>query len=91
MQQDYDSEPAKRNLQLEGVAHITVQRMMETRLQEEPAVNIAGEEFLCLLHREFFTMLPEEFLVIKNPENTRESRVVPGELRTEPIGKIRIV
>jgi len=29
MQKDYDSEPAKRNLQLESVAHITVQRDME--------------------------------------------------------------
>jgi Fic family protein len=85
MQQEYDSEPAKRNLQMESVAHITVQRKMETRLQEESAPNIAGQEFLCSLHREFFTLLPEEFLVMRNPESGRQSRVVPGELRTEPV------
>lgn len=85
MQQEYDSEPAKRNLQMESVAHITVQRMMEMRLQEESSINIVGEEFLCSLHREFFALLPEEFLVMRNPESDRESRVVPGELRTEPV------
>ncbi len=29
MQKDYDSEPPKRNLQLESVAHVTVQRDIE--------------------------------------------------------------
>jgi Fic family protein len=85
MQQEYDSEPAKRNLQLESVAHIAVQRMMEKQLQENSDINIAGQEFLCSLHREFFKLLPEEFLVMKNSESGRESRVVPGELRTEPV------
>ncbi len=85
MQQEYDSEPAKRNLQLESVAHIAVQRMMEEQIQQESAGNIAGEEFLRSLHREFFTLLPEEFLVMRNSETGRESRVVPGELRLEPV------
>src|SRR5271169_3869132 len=44
MQRNYDSEPAKRNLQVESVAHITVQRDMEQRLQKEPELNIAGGE-----------------------------------------------
>src|SRR3990172_5157979 len=44
MQEQYDTEPAKRNLQLESVAHITVQRDMEKRLQEEPELNIADGE-----------------------------------------------
>jgi Fic family protein len=81
MLQEYDSEPAKRNLQMEGVAHITVQRDMERRLREEPEVNITSREFLCDLHREFYRQLPEEFRVVKNPETGRESLVVPGELR----------
>lgn len=85
MQQEYDSEPAKRNLQLESVAHIAVQRMMEKQLQENSDINIAGQEFLCSLHREFFKLLPEEFLVMKHPKGDREIRVVPGELRTEPV------
>jgi len=85
MQQQYDTEPAKRNLQLESVAHITVQRQMETWLAEETPPNIAGQEFLCALHREFFRLLPEEFQVMTNPDTGRESKVVPGEMRAEPV------
>ena len=62
MQRKYDTEPAKRNLQLESVAHITVQRDMENTLQEDLEINIAGQEFLCHIHREFYSQLPEEFL-----------------------------
>jgi Fic family protein len=85
MQKDYDSEPAKRNLQLESVAHITVQRDVEKKLQEDPTVTITGQEFLCTIHREFYRQLPEEFRVVKNPETGRESLVIPGELRRESV------
>ncbi|MCE1226261.1 MAG: Fic family protein [Geobacteraceae bacterium] len=85
MQQQYDSEPAKRNLQLESVAHITVQQQMESWLGEEVPPNIAGQEFLCALHREFYRLLPDEFQVMTNPDTGRESRVIPGALRTEPV------
>jgi Fic family protein len=85
MQKKYDTEPAKRNLQLESVAHIVVQGDMEKRLQGEPDSNIAGREFLCYIHREFYKQLPEEFLIVKDPDTGRESRVVPGELRKEPV------
>ena len=81
MQRKYDTEPAKRNLQLESVAHITVQRDMEKRLQSEPGPNIASRDFLCYIHREFYKQLPEDFLIVKDPDTGRESRVVPGELR----------
>lgn len=85
MQKEYDSEPAKRNLQLESVAHITVQRDMEKKLREESEVNITKLEFLCTIHREFYRQLPEEFRVVKNPETGRESLVMPGELRKESV------
>ena len=85
MQRQYDTEPAKRNRQLESVAHITVQRHMEKRLQEAPELNIADGEFLCHIHREFYKQLPEEFLIVKAPDTGHESRVVPGELRREAV------
>jgi Fic family protein len=85
MQKEYDSEPAKRNLQMESVAHITVQIEMERKLREEPEVNITGQEFLCTLHRGFYKLLSEEFRVVKNPETGRESLVRPGELREESV------
>ncbi len=85
MQKEYDTEPAKRNLQLESVAHIAVQGDMEKRLQEESGPNIVSQEFLCYLHREFYKQLPEEFLIVTDPDTGRESQVVPGELREEPV------
>lgn len=85
MQEKYDSEPAKRNLQLESVAHITVEREMEKRLQEDPGINVADQEFFCHLHREFYRLMPEEFLLVKDPDTGRESRVLAGELRTEAV------
>ncbi len=85
MQKEYDSEPAKRNLQTESVAHITVQKDMERKLREEPEVNMTDREFLCYLHRKFYRQLPKEFRVVTNPETGRESVVVPGELREESV------
>ncbi|MDH4230632.1 MAG: Fic family protein [Nitrospirota bacterium] len=85
MQRRYDAEPAKRNLQMESVAHITVEKDMEKRLQEEAELNIAGRGFLCDLHRAFYRQLPEEFLIVKDPDTGRESRVIPGELRAEEV------
>lgn len=85
MESQYDAEPAKRHLQMESVAHISVEREMEKRLQDEPSISVADGEFLCWLHREFYRLLPEEFLIMKEPDTGRESRVVPGELRKEAV------
>jgi Fic family protein len=85
MQKHYDAEPEKRNLQMESVAHITVQRDMEKKLREEPELNVARGEFLCHLHREFYRQLPEEFRIVTDPATGRERRVVPGELRDEAV------
>lgn len=85
MHKQYDSEPAKRNLQMESVAHIAVQRDMERKLLEEPNVRVTSQKFLCDLHREFYRQLPEEFRVVTHPETGRESRGVPGELRVESV------
>jgi Fic family protein len=88
MQKEYDSEPAKCNLQMESVAHITVQKDMERRLREEPEISMTGRAFLCYLHREFYRQLPAEFQVVTNPEKGGKSIVVPGELREESV-KVR--
>lgn len=85
MRKDYDSEPAKRNLQQESVAHINVQRDIEKKLREDSTLRVTGKKFLCTIHREFYRQLPEEFRIVRNPETGRESMVVPGELRREPV------
>jgi Fic family protein len=85
MHKNYDSEPAKRNLQLESLAHITVQQEMERKLEMETELNIASPEFLCHIHREFYLRVPEEFQVVRDIAGERESRVSPGKLRDEEV------
>ena len=85
MRNNYDSEPAKVSLQLESIAHIAVQQDMEKRLEAEPELQIAGSEFLRYLHREFYLQVPEEFQVVQDAERSRQSRVIPGQLREEGV------
>ncbi|HVH46323.1 MAG TPA: Fic family protein [Labilithrix sp.] len=81
---DYAAEPAKRALQEESVAHIQVQRRMEERLAAEPSLEICEPEFLCWLHREFYSRLPEEFHSVEQHDGARVL-IVPGTLRTSGV------
>lgn len=85
MQKEYDVESAKRDLQIESIAHITVQGYMEENLKNDPKLNVAGREFLCFLHQKFYLHLPDGFRVVKDEKTGRESLVAPGMLRTEPV------
>ena len=51
--QDYSTEPEKRNLQLEAVAHIEVQRMIDSGT-DEPAEPVS-KAYIQWLHREFYS------------------------------------
>lgn len=85
MHEDYDAEPAKRDLQLESIAHITVQRYIRQLLREDPTPNVAGKEFLCDVHRQFYCMLPPSFQIVTDPATGKETGVVPGEFRTQAV------
>lgn len=85
MHNNYDSEPAKRNLQKESIAHIAVQKDMENQLEKDPSVQVTGSEFLFNIHREFYSRVPEDFRVVEDVGMKRKSLVVPGELRSEAV------
>lgn len=76
---DYSADPEKRNLQLEAVAHIEVQRLIDHRddLPAEPT----STEYITWLHREFCRRLPDELLWVDNPDSSERLLVIPGELR----------
>jgi Fic family protein len=76
---DYSTDPVKRALQLEAVAHIEVQRLIDLGedLQAEPA----SIEYITWLHREFCRRMPDEMLWVKNPETGERLPVIAGELR----------
>ena len=75
---EYSEDPAKRDLQLESLAHISVQQQL---IQDPPGV----EDFLtpqCFsdIHRMFYSRLPESLRFVSNTRGeTRE--VIPGVFR----------
>jgi len=85
MRQDYADDPAKRDLQLESLAHIHSQRAVEARLGNEPALNIAGLDFIAWLHRIFYERLPPGLKQISDEETGEAVEVDPGELRRREV------
>src|SRR5258708_35778210 len=74
---DYSKDARKRNLQLEARAHIEVQKWIDEGGLKGRAVTIEG---ICEVHRRFCELLPEDLLVIENPEIKARIRVGPAEL-----------
>jgi len=82
---DYSSDPAKRNRQLESIAHIDCQRQIEDRLARDPDVAITSPDFLCWVHKFFYDQLPGELRWVKNEETGEQLEVKGGEIRTADV------
>lgn len=76
---DYSSEPAKRALQVESAAHVTVESLMRARLA--PDVDVCSDDFLRWIHREFYERMPEEFRVV----GSTGTPIEPGEYRKREV------
>ena len=79
LHKDYSTEPRKRALQLEAVAHIEVQKAIDDGL--DPKDFPASSAYAVWLHREFCRRLPDELLWVEDPETKRRIRLTPGALR----------
>lgn len=78
----YDADPKKRNLQLEAKAHIAVQRWIdEGNLPAEPTSEASIRE----IHRRFVECLPEELRWAEFPDTGKKLPVIPGEYRDAPV------
>jgi len=84
LRKDYSQDENKRNLQQEALAHIEVQRAID---ESELPASICSREYLCWIHKEFCSRLPEDLLIVKNPETQKVFKVIAGEIRT---GEVRI-
>ena len=80
---DFSNEPKKRELQLEAVAHIHVQRLIDEG--KDPDVWPATAAYARWLHREFCERLPPEMLWIDNPDTGERLPIIPGELRQQGV------
>lgn len=79
LRKDYSTEPRRRALQLEAVAHIEVQRMIDFGL--DGGASPETVDYIRWLHREFCARLPEELLWVENPDTGERLAVKAGELR----------
>ena len=78
LNRDFSAVAEKRNLQLEAVAHIEVQRWIDTGgLTDHPLAPDSIRE----IHRRFCQNMPPELLVMRRPDGS-ELPIVPGEFRT---------
>lgn len=84
MKSDYSADPEKRNLQLEAIAHVQVQRWIDEGGIKGRSTAVAS---ICEIHRQFCKLLPPELLVVTEggPGSPRTLEVLPGELRREDV------
>jgi len=55
----FDQDGERRNLQMEAAAHIRVQREIDARYAAGTLQDAASQRFICWLHEEFYKELPE--------------------------------
>lgn len=79
---DFARESEKRNLQLEARAHIEVQRLIDGGDMPFPVLSLDG---ICWMHGEFCRRLPDDLLIVRNPDSGEEIKLVPGQLRTRQV------
>ncbi|MFA7404171.1 MAG: Fic family protein, partial [Pelobacteraceae bacterium] len=85
MRSDYSSDPARRDLQRESLAHINCQRAVESRLQADPGLDITSVDFIVWLHQIFYEQLPVELRRVKDEKSGEVLEVMPGEIRKREV------
>ena len=82
LKNDYSQDEAKRNLQLEAKAHITVQAWIDGGGLKGRETNLDG---LLEIHRRFCEELPEALLRAGDQEQGKKIKVEPGQLRQHDV------
>ncbi|WP_233465717.1 Fic family protein [Burkholderia ambifaria] len=80
---DFSTEPKKRDLQKEAVAHIHVQRLIDTG--RDPDAWPASAAYASWLHEEFCSRLPPEMLFVADEKTGARLEIVPGEWRKRDV------
>jgi Fic family protein len=80
---DFSSEPNKRDLQKEAVAHIHVQRLIDTG--RDPDAWPASAAYASWLHEEFCSHLPPEMLFVTDDKTRERLKIIPGNWRKREV------
>lgn len=75
LRNDFGADPQRRNLQLEARAHVEAQQWIDAGGLNGRALEA---EALVETHRRFCALLPEELLVVADPETGKIATVIPG-------------
>lgn len=81
---DFEGNVRQRDLQLEAVAHIEVQKQIDT-WEGAPEAWPASEVYVRWLHGSFCERLPTNLLQVKSADSDRMVTVVPGEYREDSV------
>ncbi len=73
----------QRNQRL-SVAHIKTERAMRARLAKDPETDVFAPEFICWLHREFYSFIPEEEWFTTSNAGMRHP-LEPGKMRNHNV------
>lgn len=84
LRSDFSKKPKQRDLQLEAVAHIDVQKLIDEGQDDQRSP--LSSSYALWLHREFCSRLPDTMLWVEDPETHRKVRVEPGVLRDGEVG-----
>lgn len=80
---EFSTEPAKRDLQLESIAHIHVQHWLDEQAPDLDTLYSA--EFIQSIHREFFQQVPASLHQLKGVDGKVIDKVEAGAWRTKPV------
>lgn len=76
---DYSGDPARRDLQLESLAHMQVQEWL--REQAPDLDTLFSTAFIRRLHQEFYSRIPENLWIVNDEHGHAMDKVVPGAWR----------
>ena len=79
MKRDFSHDQTQRDNQQLSLSHIAVEKLMEERLAGGP-VDVYAPDFLCWLHHEFYTRLPEP-MHWATTQSGKRYQIKPGCLR----------
>ncbi|NTU97728.1 MAG: Fic family protein [Chlorobiaceae bacterium] len=82
------SDPKKRNLQMEAVSHIRIQKKIDVLHASGTLPEPSSIEFIQWLHREFYIDLPESMRILERDGKT--ICVIPGKFRQLPLHDVAV-
>ncbi|TDY02714.1 Fic family protein [Thiohalophilus thiocyanatoxydans] len=82
-QGEFSADPAKRDLQLESLAHIEAQNWLQ---DQSPGLDkLFTADFIQAIHRQFYRHIPNTFRELKNEQGEVIEQVIPGDWRSKPV------